>query len=183
MMEEFGIDIPKFANEAGFLRGKGNIIDTRTYYPNIPLFQFWMYMHSYFDGKIEAAKKGQPNCPTMILELQVGWFAQFGRPLYTAPVHLTESVSKSVVALGASLLNYYMYVGGTTFPFWGCRGNIWDIHAARHRHGHDVRLRRLAGPRVGRADARAASISSAGSRAVHARLQGRSCSSPTTATT
>lgn len=127
MMEEFGIDIPKFANEAGFLRGKGNIIDTRTYYPNIPLFQFWMYMHSYFDGKIEAAKQGQPNCPTMILELQVGWFAQFGRPLYTAPVHLTESVSKSVVALGASMLNYYMYVGGTTFPFWGCRGNIWEI--------------------------------------------------------
>ncbi len=127
MMSEFGIDIPKFANEAGFLRGKGDIIDTRTYYPNIPLFQFWMYMHGYFDGKIEAAKQGQPNCPTMILELQVGWFAQFGRPLYTAPVHLTESVSKSVVALGASLLNYYMYVGGTTFPFWGCRGNIWEI--------------------------------------------------------
>ncbi|HPG00033.1 MAG TPA: beta-galactosidase [Kiritimatiellia bacterium] len=128
MMEEFGIDIPKFANEAGFLRGKGNIIDTRTYYPNIPLFQFWMYMHKYFDGKILAAKQGQPNCPTMILELQVGWFAQFGRPLYIAPVHLTESVSKSVVGLGASVLNYYMYVGGTTVPFWGCRGNIWDIH-------------------------------------------------------
>ncbi len=127
MMEEFGIDIPKFANEAGFLRGKGNIIDTRTYYPNIPLFQYWMYQHNYFDGKILDAKKGQPNCPTMILELQVGWFAQFGRPLYVADVHLTESVSKSVVALGASLLNYYMYVGGTTFPFWGCRGNIWDI--------------------------------------------------------
>lgn len=127
MMEEFGIDIPKFANEAAFLRGKGNIIDTRTYYPNIPLFQFWKYMHNYFDGKILSAKKGQPNCPTMILELQVGWFAQFGRPLYVAPEHLTESVSKSVVALGASLLNYYMYVGGTTFPFWGCRGNIWDI--------------------------------------------------------
>ncbi|MFH0954034.1 MAG: beta-galactosidase [Verrucomicrobiota bacterium] len=128
MMEEFGIDIPKFANEAAFLRGKNNIIDTRTYYPNIPLFQFWMYQHNYFDGKILAAKKGQPNCPTMILELQVGWFAQFGRPLYVAEPHLTESVSKSVVALGASLLNYYMYVGGTTFPFWGCRGNIWDIH-------------------------------------------------------
>jgi len=127
MMEDFGIDIPKFANEAAFLRGKTDIIDTRTYYPNIPLFQFWSYMHNYFDGKITAAKAGQPNCPTMILELQVGWFAQFGRPLYTAPVHLTESVSKSVVALGASMLNYYMYVGGTTFPFWGCRGNIWEI--------------------------------------------------------
>lgn len=127
MMNEFGVNIPKFANEAAFLRGHPQIIDTRTYYPNIPLFQYWMYMHRYFDGKIRDAKKGQPNCPTMILELQVGWFAQFGRPLYIAPLHLTESVSKSVIALGASVLNYYMYVGGTTFPFWTCRGNIWDI--------------------------------------------------------
>lgn len=84
-------------------------------------------MHRYFDGKIRDAKKGQPNCATMILELQVGWFAQFGRPLYLAPMHLTESVSKSVITLGASVLNYYMYVGGTTFPLWTCRGNIWDI--------------------------------------------------------
>lgn len=127
MMNELGVDIPKFANEAAFLRGHPQIIDTRTYYPNIPLFQYWMYMHRYFDGKIRDAKKGQPTCPTMILELQVGWFAQFGRPLYVAPLHLTESVSKSVIALGASVLNYYMYVGGTTFPFWTCRGNIWDI--------------------------------------------------------
>lgn len=126
MLKEFGIDIPQFANEAEFLRGKG-IIDTRTYYPNIPFFGYWMYMHEYFDGKIINAKKGQANCPTMILELQVGWFSQFGQPFYVPPVHLTESVTKSVVILGASVLNYYMFIGGTTFPYWGCRGNNWPI--------------------------------------------------------
>lgn len=126
MLKEFGIDIPQFANEAEFLRGKG-IIDTRTYYPNIPFFTHWMYEHEYFDGKIINAKKGQPDCPTMILELQVGWFSQFGQPFYVPDVNLTESVTKSVLILGASVLNYYMFVGGTTFPFWGCRGNNWPI--------------------------------------------------------
>ena len=42
---------------------------------------------------------------------------------------------------------------------------------ARHRHGHDVRFRRLAGPRVGRADAGPRRFHR-GARAVHARLQG-----------
>ena len=92
--EEFGVDIPQFANEAAFLRGCGKIIDTRTYYPNIPFFSDWMYKHEYFDSKIIDAKKGQPDCPTMILELQVGWFSQFGQPIYIPDVSLTESVSK-----------------------------------------------------------------------------------------
>ncbi|MFA5293330.1 MAG: beta-galactosidase [Phycisphaerae bacterium] len=126
MLREFGIDIPQFANEAEFLRGKG-IIDTRTYYPNIPFFTHWMYEHEYFDGKIINAKKGQPDCPTMILELQVGWFSQFGQPFYIPDINLTESVTKSVLILGASVLNYYMFIGGTTFPYWGCRGNNWPI--------------------------------------------------------
>ncbi|MBN1269452.1 MAG: beta-galactosidase, partial [Kiritimatiellae bacterium] len=119
-MEKYGIDIPKFANEAEFLHGTG-IIDTRTYYPNIPWI--WLYNFKYFDGKIVKAQKGQPDCPTMILELQSGWFSQCGQPFYIPEVELTEGVSKSVLMYGASLLNYYMFVGGTTPLFWGCRGD------------------------------------------------------------
>ena len=119
-MDEFGMNVPKFANEAEFLHGTG-IIDTRTYYPNIPWI--WMWEFAYFDRKILNARRGQPDCPTMILELQSGWFSQFGQPFYEPPVELTEAVTKSVVMLGASFLNYYMFVGGTTFPFWGCRGD------------------------------------------------------------
>ena len=48
-MEEYGINVPKFANEAEFLRGKG-IIDTRTYYPNIP--GLWMSEYERVNGKV-----------------------------------------------------------------------------------------------------------------------------------
>lgn len=133
MMEKYGIDIPKFANEAEFLRGKG-IIDTRTYYTNIPSFQDWMWNFKHFDEKIMKAKAGQPDCPTMILELQVGWFSMFGHPDYIPGLDLTEAVSKSVLMEGASVLNYYMYTGGTTFPFWGCRGDIDGVSLRDNDH-------------------------------------------------
>ncbi len=133
MMEKYGIDIPKFANEAEFLRGKG-IIDTRTYYTNIPSFQDWMWNFKHFDEKIMKAKEGQPNCPTMILELQVGWFSMFGHPDYVPGLDLTEAVSKSVLMEGASVLNYYMYAGGTTFPFWGCRGDVDGVSLRDNDH-------------------------------------------------
>ncbi len=125
MMNRFGIDIPKFANEAAFLRG-GSIIDTRTYYPSIPWF--WKWELTNYDNNIENAKKGQPDCPTMILELQSGWFTMFGQPPFEPPVLLTEAVTASALAAGASFLNLYMFVGGTTFPYWGCRGDIFDLY-------------------------------------------------------
>ncbi len=121
VMEEYGVDIPKFANEAAFLRGMG-VIETRTYYPNIPWL--WMWEFDAFDKKIMEAKKGQPDCPTMILELQAGWFAQIGVPAYNPDVNVIECVSKSVLILGASIMNYYMMAGGTSFPFIGARGDI-----------------------------------------------------------
>lgn len=120
-MEELGIDIPKFANEAAFLRGR-DIIDTRTYYPNIP--GLWMNEYDLFEGKIIESRRSQSTCPVMILELQAGWFAQIGVPIYEPDLKVVEGVSKSVLIHGASILNYYMMVGGTTFPFMGARGDI-----------------------------------------------------------
>lgn len=121
IMDEYGIDIPKFANEAAFLRGSG-IIDTRTYYPNIP--GLWMWEFDLFENKIIQSKKEQPDCPIMILELQAGWFAQVGVPIYNPDINVVRSVTKSVMIQGASVINYYMLVGGTTFPFMGARGDI-----------------------------------------------------------
>lgn len=120
-MEEVGIDVPKFANEAAFLRGKG-VIDTRTYYPNIP--GLWMWEFDLFEGKIIDSKKAQNDSPVMILELQAGWFSQIGAPTYEPDLAVVEGVSKSVLIQGASIINYYMMVGGTTFPFIGARGDI-----------------------------------------------------------
>ena len=120
-MEEYGIDVPKFANEAEFLRGKG-IIDTRTYYPNIP--GLWMSEYERFEQKLLSSKETQSDAPVMILELQSGWFSQIGEPTYIPGVDVVEGVSKSVFITGASIVNYYMMVGGTTFPFTGGRGDV-----------------------------------------------------------
>lgn len=120
-MEEYGIDVPKFANEAAFLRGKG-VIDTRTYYPNIP--GLWMWEFGQFENKIIDSKKSQSDSPVMILELQAGWFSQIGAPTYEPDLSVVESVSKSVLIQSASIINYYMMVGGTTFPFMGARGDV-----------------------------------------------------------
>lgn len=120
-MEEYGINIPKFANEAEFLRGKG-IIDTRTYYPNIP--GLWMSEYERFEQKLLSSKETQSDAPIMILELQAGWFSQIGEPTYVPGRDVIEGVSKSVFITGASIVNYYMMVGGTTFPFMGGRGDV-----------------------------------------------------------
>ena len=120
-MEEYGIDVPKFANEAEFLRGKG-IIDTRTYYPNIP--GLWMSEYERFEEKLLSSKVTQSDAPVMILELQAGWFSQIGTPTYVPGADVIEGVSKSVFITGASIVNYYMMVGGTTFPFIGGRGDV-----------------------------------------------------------
>jgi hypothetical protein len=119
-MVEFGIDVPKFANEAEFLRGRG-IIDTRTYYPNIP--GLWMWEFERFEEKLLSSKKSQSDSPVMILELQAGWFSQIGSPTYSPGLDVVEGVSKSVFITGASIVNYYMMVGGTSFPFIGARGD------------------------------------------------------------
>lgn len=119
-MEEYGIDVPKFANEAEFLRGRG-IIDTRTYYPNIP--GLWMWEFERFEEKLISSKKSQADSPIMILELQAGWFSQIGAPTYEPGLDVVEGVSKSVFIKGATIVNYYMMVGGTTFPFIGARGD------------------------------------------------------------
>ncbi|MCL2763480.1 MAG: beta-galactosidase [Treponema sp.] len=119
-MEKFGIDVPKFANEAEFLRGRG-IIDTRTYYPDIP--GLWMGEFERFEEKLLSSKKSQSDSPIMILELQAGWFSQIGAPTYEPDLDLVASVSKSVFITGASIVNYYMMAGGTMFPFIGARGD------------------------------------------------------------
>ncbi|RPI01332.1 MAG: hypothetical protein EHM72_06740, partial [Calditrichaeota bacterium] len=124
MLTHFGIDVPKFANEAEFLRGSG-IIDSRTYYPNIPTFTDWMWEFEHYDDKIAAARQQQPDCPTMIMELQKGWFGAHGHSNYFPELSHTQSVAKSVLMQGASVLNFYLFTGGSTFPFWGCRGDEW----------------------------------------------------------
>jgi len=119
-----GIDVPAFTNEGSFIRGT-EIIDTRTFYPNIPWI--WLWEFDYFERLMEEAKKEQPDKPILVLELGTGWFAQFAQPFYEGPWKLLNAALKSVLIRGASLVNMYMFTGGTTFPYWGCKGDFGGI--------------------------------------------------------
>lgn len=119
-----GVDVPLFTNEGEFLRGT-EIIDARTFYPNIPWL--WLQEFDHFEEKIEKSKIEQPGKPILILELESGWFDQFGQPKCEIPINVLETSMRSVLANGASLLNVYMFAGGTTWPYWGCRGDIYDL--------------------------------------------------------
>lgn len=117
-----GIDIPIFTNEGKLIRGT-EIIDTRTYYPDIPWL--WKWNFQYFDQKIKQAQEKQPDKPVFIMEMEAGWFTQFGFPEYDVPEKLILNIIKNCLAQGASLINVFLSVGGTTFPYWGCRGDIY----------------------------------------------------------
>ena len=78
-----------------------------------------MNEYDLYEGKIIESRKTQSQYPVMILELQAGWFAQIGAPIYEPDLSVVEGVSKSVLIHGASVMNYYMMVGGTTFPTSG----------------------------------------------------------------
>ena len=120
ILKKVGFNLPFFTNEGRIIYGT-EIINTFTYYPNIPWL--WKWEFNDFDRKIEESRKLQPNAPLMIMELEAGWFSQFGIPDYYVEPELTSAISRTVIAYGASLINYYMFIGGTTFPYWGCRGD------------------------------------------------------------
>ncbi|MDD5546342.1 MAG: beta-galactosidase [Candidatus Omnitrophica bacterium] len=124
MAREAGIDVPAFTVEGSFLR-KSEIIDARTYYPNIPWI--WLWEFDDFDKAIEASVAQQPKKPLMIMELETGWFAQFGKPLYQIEPEVTRAILRTVIAEGASVMSHFLFVGGTTFPYWNCKGDYGGI--------------------------------------------------------
>ncbi|MBN1897960.1 MAG: beta-galactosidase [Spirochaetes bacterium] len=121
---EAGIDVPAFTNEGMCILGT-EIINTHTYYPNIPWI--WMWEFNDFDRKIEESRRVQPDKPLMILELETGWFAQFDKPIYNVETEVMDAITKTVIAYGASVFNYYMMAGGTSFPYWPAKGDYGGI--------------------------------------------------------
>jgi len=124
MARREGIDVPAFTVEGSFLR-KSEIIDARTYYPNIRWI--WLWEFNDFDKAIRDSVAAQPEKPLMIMELETGWFAQFGKPLYQIEPEVTRAILRTVIAEGASVLNHFMFIGGTTFPYWNCKGDYGGI--------------------------------------------------------
>lgn len=78
--------------------------------------------------RIHNLQSSQPDAPVMISELQGGWFAHVGGALSEDQPGLTAAQlnAHTLLALqeGATILNYYVLVGGTNFGLWPGRQNI-----------------------------------------------------------
>lgn len=57
----------------------------------------------------------KPYKPTLWTEAWTGWFAEFGGPTYQRPVEDLAFAVARFIQKGGSLVNYYMYHGGTNF--------------------------------------------------------------------
>lgn len=125
LAREGGIDVPAFTNDGTCIYGT-EIINTSTYYP-IAL-GLWRWMFDYYDGLLTDIQKQQPNMPLIIIEAQSGWFLQAGSGEYELDLAHAEAVPKALSSLGASVINYYMFSGGTNFPYWGSIGDYYFGH-------------------------------------------------------
>jgi len=119
-IRDAGIDVPVYSNDGSCIFGT-EIINTNTYYPNIPGLVMWVF--DFFDEQMIETRENQPDKPLAIMEAQGGWFSRYGTPCYYLPLNAFEAVVKSIGIHAPSILNFYMYTGGSNFPYWGSAGD------------------------------------------------------------
>jgi hypothetical protein len=120
-----GIEVPIFTCWTRQCRGSSDpelsqVFDAFNAYPRFQIDE---------TGKqIALLQARQPDAPTMISELQGGWFANVGGLLSEDQPGLTAEQINAHTLLaiekGASVLNYYMIFGGTNFGLWAGRGLV-----------------------------------------------------------
>jgi Glycosyl hydrolases family 35/Beta-galactosidase jelly roll domain len=117
-----GIDVPIFTCWTREIRGTSDpmfcqVFDAINQYP-------WHKLAAATDA-IGWAQHDQPDAPVMVSELQGGWFSRVGGKLSQNMANIepeqTRALTLTCLRDGATILNYYMLVGGTNFGGWGGR--------------------------------------------------------------
>jgi Glycosyl hydrolases family 35 len=117
-----GIDVPIITCWTRQARGSSdpllkNVFDGPNSYPR------WNIENTGRD--LDRCRAAQPNAPLMIPECQGGWFAQVGGRLSVDQDGVTaeqcNGISMMALAHGTTILNYYMFFGGTNFGEWASR--------------------------------------------------------------
>ncbi|MBO3800376.1 MAG: beta-galactosidase [Candidatus Brockarchaeota archaeon] len=132
-VRERGINVPIVHNADRFLRGT-QIIDSIDIYPDP-----WDLEGP--EKQAESLIEEQPDKPKMIMEFEGGWFTSFGGKLPTdrgdIPVGWTDMLLKTVLFKGFSLINFYMFHGGTNFGYWTGKNitSTYDYQAAIREWG------------------------------------------------
>jgi len=128
-----GITVPTFTCLTNQCRGSkdpilSQVFDSDNYY--VGHFSAGDCAH-----RMATLKSKQPNAPGMVTELQGGWFSTIGGALsedhYSDAKHY-QAINVMSLLGGATILNPYMFVGGTHFAGWGARGQTtsYDYNAA-----------------------------------------------------
>lgn len=147
-----GIDIPIITNWVSQARQNTNpvmarIMDTADFYPR------WNVQKEIVPA-LAKLRKEEPTSPVGIVELQGGWFSQYGGKLSEEQEGVNAAqlnlLTKSTIECGAAFLNFYMGHGGTNFE-WAARkvtttydyaapirepGGLWDKYYAARSIGN-----------------------------------------------
>lgn len=127
-----GIDVPIFTCVTRQTRGSADpdlsqVFDTANFYHR------WNLRHTA--KGVRDLLAAQRNAPAMVAELQGGWFDEAGRPFAEDQDSLDaaqcNAITLTAVANGATMLNYYMLVGGSNFGSWGSNSMLqtYDYNA------------------------------------------------------
>jgi hypothetical protein len=156
---ELGIKVPIFHNDLPFLwgicldtEGRTEIVDIVATDDYSFFGQDWKKTPSKIlfrslDFLEKWLRPLNPQSPLFITELQGGWFDNWGGQSYEAfrktmgPEHI-DLVTRTALAQGITLFNYYMFCGGTN---WGYLGSP-DVYTS-YDFGAPVSESGLTGPR------------------------------------
>ncbi len=128
-----GISVPTFTCLTNQCRGSkdpvlSHVFDSDNYYVGHDKAGDCAY-------RMATLKHKQPDAPGMVTELQGGWFSTIGGGLsedhYSDAKHY-QAINIMSLLGGATIINPYMFVGGTHFAGWGARGQTtsYDYNAA-----------------------------------------------------
>lgn len=129
-----GITCPLLTNLAPDVRKSPDIIDSLDLYPGP-----WN-VHKP-EAAIASLLEEQPAKPAACVELQMGFAAEVGSTLPTmvGPIEKgwVEVHTKTAIARGLNILNYFMFAGGTSFGYTTGRRDItsYDYDAAVREWG------------------------------------------------
>ena len=132
-VEDAGVNVPIFTCLTNECRGSSDPILSNTFDSD----NYYIGYRSAGDcaHRMLTLKLKQPDSPGMVTELQGGWFSTVGGSLsedhYSNAQHFQAIEIMSLLG-GATILNPYMFVGGTHFSGWGARGmtTSYDYNAA-----------------------------------------------------
>jgi len=133
-----GIDVPIFTCWTREARGSNDPILSQVF-DSSNFYHRWG-LNATSSASLELRAK-QPDAPTMVTELQGGWFAEAGGQLSEDQGGIepqqTNGITLTAIANNATLLNYYMLVGGSNFGAWGSNEILqtYDYNAPIRENG------------------------------------------------